>query len=558
MVENSSNSQNLKSDTLKDDPSRKVKVSLLDNLMNLAGELVLCRNQLLQGIGSTDMKAIEVSGQRIDLITSELQEAIMKTRMQTIAALFDSFNRIVKNLCGRHGKSVELAIQGKEVELDKAILETIETPLNFLVENCVKNGIQKSEKSQIVLKAFHDAGQVNIVVSHDGSGTLEEIPLNVTSAIEDLGGVLEIDSANGKTDIQIKLPLTLAIIPSQITSVGDEKYAIPQSNLSELIRIPAAQVKEKIEKVGDAEVVRLRGELLPILNLPEILGVEKSYTDIDGTKQAERRDNLSDRRAKKYTAEGKLLSQDSDDAKDVKDREKTDRRYHGASAINIAVVFAGNFKYGLVIDELHDAEEIVVKPVGRHLKKYKTFAGATIMGDGKVALILDILNLAQIADLTNLSEANQLSKTTMEESKETEPTESLIIFKNKETEFFAAPFGSVERIERLPSSSIEVVSNQKVVQYRGGALPLFELSQIINVDPLPEREQQEVIVFKINGKQFGLMVTPPVDTKEAVMAIDKSTLKQKGVLGSMIIDDHTTLLLDINEVAKQFLNDGEV
>ena len=558
MVENSSNSQNLKSDTLKDDPSRKVKVSLLDNLMNLAGELVLCRNQLLQGIGSTDMKAIEVSGQRIDLITSELQEAIMKTRMQTIAALFDSFSQIIKNLCGRHGKSVELAIQGKEVELDKAILETIETPLNLLVENCIKNGIVKSEKSQIVLKAFHDAGQVNIVVSHDGSGTLEEIPLNVTSAIEDLGGVLEIDSANGKTNIQIKLPLSLAIIPSQITSVGDEKYAIPQSNLSELIRIPAAQVKEKIEKVGDAEVVRLRGELLPILNLPEILGVEKSYTDIDGTKQAERRDNLSDRRAKKYTTEGKLLSQDSDDAKDEQEREKTDRRHHGASAINIAVVFAGNFKYGLVIDELHDAEEIVVKPVGRHLKKYKTFAGATIMGDGKVALILDILNLAQIADLTNLSEANQLSNTTREESKETEPTESLIIFKNKETEFFAAPFGSVERIERLPSSSIEVVSNQKVVQYRGGALPLFELSQIINVDPLPEREQQEVIVFKINGKQFGLMVTPPVDTKEAVMAIDKSTLKQKGVLGSMIIDDHTTLLLDINEVAKQFLNDREV
>ncbi len=587
--------------------SLRVNVGLLDTLMTLAGELVLSRNQLLQGISSSNVKATELSSQRIDMITSELQEAIMRTRMQPIANILNKFTRVVRDMSQQLGKSIELEIEGKEVELDKTILESINDPLTHLVRNSVDHGIEtpmereqigKDGTGKITLKAFHDAGQVNLVISDDGRGldpkkladsaiekglitdaqaaemtdkkkmeiifmpgfsTAKEITDVsgrgvgmdvVVTNIETLGGIIEIDSTTGKgTDIQIKLPLTLAIIPSQITSVGNERYALPQVNLNELLRIPAGQVKEKIEKVGDAAVVRLRGELLPLLNLSEMLGIEKTYTDpTDKTERADRRENLADRRSKNHlTAEDAMA--DSGEESSV-ERDVEDRRYHATSAMNIAVVSAGAFKYGLVVDQLHDSEEIVVKPVGRHLKKCSAYAGATIMGDGKVALILDISNLAQMAELSTVAEAGQNAKAAEEEAAANADRVALLTFKNGEAEHFAAPLSIVERIERIQTSAIEKIGDRKVVQYRGGSLPLFELSQVADVDELPVKDQQEVIVFKVKEKELGLMVTPPVDALEVVLDIDTSTLKQTAISGSMIISDHTTLLVDIFELVK--------
>ncbi|WP_320044109.1 chemotaxis protein CheW [uncultured Desulfobacter sp.] len=588
--------------------SLRVNVGLLDTLMNLAGELVLSRNQLLQGVNSSNVKATELSSQRIDMITSELQEAIMRTRMQPIANILNKFTRVVRDLSHQLGKSIELDIEGKDVELDKTILESINDPLTHLVRNSVDHGIEtpmereqmgKKETGRIVLKAFHDAGQVNIVISDDGRGldpakiassaiekglisesrvaemsdkqkteliflpgfsTAKEVTDVsgrgvgmdvVVTNIEALGGIIELDSTPGQgTDIQIKLPLTLAIIPSQITSVGNERYAVPQVNLNELLRIPASQIKEKIEKVGDADVVRLRGELLPLLNLADMLGIERTFVDPEtGEEHEDRRTSLSDRRSKVLIPE-----EGNDSEKKIEkgtQRAENDRRYHAASAINIAVVSAGAFKYGLVVDQLHDSEEIVVKPVGRHLKKCTAYAGATIMGDGKVALILDISNLAQMAELSAIAEASQnAAKAAEEEEAARADKVALLTFKNSETEHFAAPLSIVERIERIKTSDIEQVGDRKVVQYRGGSLPLYELSQVTNVDQLPERDQQEVIVFKVKDRELGLMVTPPVDAQEVVLNIDTSTLKQPAVSGSMIINNHTTLLVDIFELVK--------
>lgn len=593
--------------TAKPQTSLRVNVGLLDTLMNLAGELVLSRNQLLQGINSSNSKATELSSQRIDMITSELQEAIMRTRMQPIANILNKFTRVVRDLSQQLGKSIELEIEGKDVELDKTILESINDPLTHLVRNSVDHGVElpmereqmgKDATGNITIKAFHDAGQVNIVISDDGRGlnpdklaasAIEKGLLTesdvaemsdkkkmelifmagfstapevtdvsgrgvgmdvVVTNIESLGGIIEIDSIPGKgTDIQIKLPLTLAIIPSQITSVGNERYALPQVNLMELLRIPAGQVKEKIEKVGDAAVVRLRGELLPLLNLSEMLGIEKTYTDpADKTEQEDRRKNLADRRSKEHLTAEDAYSEDTSD--EVVEREVKDRRYHAASAMNIAVVSAGTFKYGLVVDQLHDSEEIVVKPVGRHLKKCTAYAGATIMGDGKVALILDISNLAQMAKLAPISEAGQQAKAAEEEAAAAADKVALLTFKNGEKEHFAAPLSIVERIERIQTSAIEQIGDRKVVQYRGGALPLYELSQVADLASLPDKEQQEVIVFKIKDRELGLMVTPPVDALEVRLDIDTSTLKQKAISGSMIINNHTTLLVDVFELVK--------
>ncbi len=590
--------------------SLRVNVGLLDTLMNLAGELVLSRNQLLQGINSSNSKATELSSQRIDMITSELQEAIMRTRMQPIANILNKFTRVVRDLSQQLGKSIDLVIEGKEVELDKTILESINDPLTHLVRNSVDHGVElptereqmgKEATGKITIKAFHDAGQVNLVISDDGKGLdpnkiavsavekglmteqqvdemsdkqkMELIMLPgfstakeitdvsgrgvgmdvVTTNIENLGGIIELDSTPGEgTDIQIKLPLTLAIIPSQITSVGSERYAVPQVNLNELLRIPAAQVKEKVEMVGDAAVVRLRGELLPLLNLSEMLGIEKKYIDPnEKIELPDRRQSVADRRSKQH-----LLDDDGNiietppPVPDQQEREQTDRRYHAKSAMNIAVVSAGAFKYGLVVDQLHDSEEIVVKPVGRHLKKCTAYAGATIMGDGKVALILDISNLAQMADLSTVSDASQVARAAEEAAQAAKDKAAMLTFKNSETEHFAAPLNIVERIERIQTSTIEQIGDQKVVQYRGGALPLYELSQIADFKPLPEKEQQEVIVFKIKDRELGLMVTPPVDALEVTLDVDESTLKQPSISGSMIINEHTTLLVDIFEMVK--------
>lgn len=589
--------------------SLRVNVGLLDTLMNLAGELVLSRNQLLQGINSSNTKAAELSSQRIDMITSELQEAIMRTRMQPIGNILNKFTRVVRDLSQQLGKTIDLIIEGKDVELDKTILEAINDPLTHLVRNSVDHGIEsaqeraqkgKDPKGRIILKAYHDAGQVNIVISDDGKGLdpdqiavaavekglkteqqvdsltdkqkIELILLPgfstakevtdvsgrgvgmdvVTTNIEALGGIIELDSTpNIGTDIQIKLPLTLAIIPSQITSVGNERYAVPQVNLNELLRIPANQVKEKIERVGDADVVRLRGELLPLLNLAKVLGIQKTYESPDGDELDDRRENLADRRSKHHEIndDGLIVQREAESRGDTA-RNDEDRRYHAKSAINIAVVSAGAFKYGLVVDQLHDSEEIVVKPVGRHLKKCTAYAGATIMGDGKVALILDISNLAQMAELSAVSEASQTIKRAEAAAEAEKDKAALLTFRNGEKEYFAAPLNIVERIERIKTADIELLGDRKVVQYRGGALPLYELSQVTDFEALSTKEQQEVIVFKIKDRELGLMVTPPVDAVEVQLDVDEGTLKQPAISGSMIINDHTTMLVDIFEMIK--------
>ncbi len=595
--------------TTKPQTSLRVNVSLLDTLMNLAGELVLSRNQLLQGINSSNTKAADRSSQRIDMITSELQEAIMRTRMQPIGSILTKFTRIVRDLSQQLGKTIDLVIEGKDVELDKTILESINDPLTHLVRNSVDHGIEmpeireqmgKEPTGKIVLKAYHDAGQVNIVIIDDGKGldpdkmavsavekgllteqqvdemtdkqktelimlpgfsTAKEVTDVsgrgvgmdvVTTNIETLGGIIDLDSKPGKsTTIQIKLPLTLAIIPCQITSMGNERYAVPQVNLNELLRIPASKVKEKIEKVGDADVVRLRGELLPLLDLSKMLGIERTYNDPEKNEAClNRRENIADRRSRQHNINEDGLIVETSGEKEKHQKREEDRRYHAQSAINITVVSAGVFKYGLIVDHLYDSEEIVVKPVGRHLNKCKAYAGATIMGDGKVALILDILNLAQMAELSAIAEAGQIVKEAEDAKEVGKDRAALLIFKNGETEHFAAPLNIVERIERIKTSSIEQLGDRKVVQYRGGALPLYELSQVADFTELPEREQQEVIVFKIKDRELGLMVTPPVDALEVVLDVDEDTLKQQAISGSMIINEHTTLLVDIFEMMK--------
>ncbi|MDX9896916.1 MAG: chemotaxis protein CheA, partial [Desulfofustis sp.] len=387
--------------------SIRVHVSLLDQLMTLAGELVLSRNQLLQTIGGEDFRNMEAVGQRIDLITSELQEAIMLTRMQPIGNVFNKFPRVVRDLSKKLGKKIDLTIIGKDVELDKTIIEAINDPLTHLVRNSVDHGIEmpeerkklgKSESGVVVLKAFHEAGQVVIEIIDDGRGidgdalaasavnkgllTVEQtqamsekekvnliflpgfstakqvtdvsgrgVGMDVVKTnLDQLGGHVDIISEVGQgTTISVKLPLTLAIIPCQIIMTGGERYAIPQVNLEELLRIPAHQVKERIERVGTAEVVRLRGNLLPLIRLADVIGADRTYYDpMEDSFKRDRRKQISDRRSQESPLfRDKDKKQDESAAESKRpSRALSDRRVSPASALNIVVVSTGSIKYG--------------------------------------------------------------------------------------------------------------------------------------------------------------------------------------------------------------------
>jgi two-component system chemotaxis sensor kinase CheA len=548
--------------------SVKVNLKLLDTLMTLAGELVLSRNQLVQSIGSANSRDTELSSQRIDTITSELQEAVMKTRMQPIAKTLNSFSRIVRDRSRALEKQVDLVIDGKDVELDRSILESISDPLIRVVKNAVDHGIEpplertssgKHAKGTIIVKAFHDAGQVHIRISDDGCGMpctqsdrttgldMDEI----TAIIEGLGGVVELSQEKGiGTHVHIKLPLTLAIIPSQITRVGGERYAIPQVNLDELLRIPVDQVKDKIEKVGDSDVVRLRGELLPVIDLAKILGIDKIYTDPEtGRQRKDRRRNIADRRSRQHLNAASAGGDGSPDSNDHRTpRQSGDRRSGKRNAVNIAVVSSGTHRYGLVVDELNDSEEIVVKPVGRYVKTCTAFAGATIMGDGKVALILDINNIAQMAKLAAIAETAKAVEDSRDTANDSEKT-SLLTFKNAENEFVAVPLDNVERIERIETRAIESIGSNRVIQYRGGTLVLTELSQLLGLSPFRTRDTQELIVIRSNDRETGLMVNPPLDTANVYLELDDTAFNRPGVMGSMVIKAHTTLILDPDKLA---------
>ncbi|MCF6185858.1 MAG: chemotaxis protein CheW [Desulfobulbaceae bacterium] len=609
-----------KSTPQKADTSIRVTVSLLDQLMNLAGELVLSRNQLLQTITSGDVRNAETVGQRIDLVTSELQEAIMLTRMQPIGNVFNKFPRVVRDLSKKLGKQMDLTIVGKDVELDKTIIEAINDPLTHLVRNSVDHGIEppderirkgKEARGLIVLKAYHAAGQVVIEISDDGKGLdgnmLAETAINkgmltpeqakamsekertnlillpgfstakkvtdvsgrgvgmdvVKTNLDQLGGSIEIESEVGRgSTISIKLPLTLAIIPCQIVMTGGERYAIPQVNLEELLRIPATKVKERVERVGDAEVVRLRGNLLPLIRLSDVLDIPRTY--YDPTKDElkdDRRKQVADRRSRSTPMFKEDIPQDTpeqDSNRDELERERGERRQSPASALNIVVVSTGAMKYGLIVDRLHDSEEIVIKPLGRHLQQCKGYAGATIMGDGRIALILDVNNLSRMAGLTSLDgtdRAGELADATKNSIIKAKDKQALLTFSSSADEQFAVPLNQVERVEKIKRSDIEEVGGRRVMQYRGGSLPLVSIEEVAMVKPLSDQDNLLVIVFNLSGKDIGLLAIGPIDAIEVSSDIDDVTLKQTGIMGSAIIAGHTTMLVDIFEIV-QTINPG--
>jgi two-component system chemotaxis sensor kinase CheA len=477
----------------------------------------------------------------------------MKTRMQPIGNVWSKLPRIVRDLGVACNRQVRLEMEGAETELDKTLLEAVKDPLTHLVRNAVDHGIETAEdriaagkpaEGVLTLRAFHESGQVNIEIRDDGQGidparvgakalerglvTRDQLAVMSTAEIvnmiflpgfstaaavtnvsgrgvgmdvvrtniEKIGGAVDVASVPGKgSTIRIKIPLTLAIIPAVTFQCAGERYAIPQVALVELVSLDAEEAQKGIEWVSEAPVYRLRGRLLPLVYLDAVLGLSAE----DGSRQA--RESLS-----------------------------------------LVVLQADGRQFGLIVDRVLDSEEIVVKPLGRQLKGIGIYSGATITGDGAVALILDVLNVGLQSGVLSASRdrafADSSAVTAVEER------ESLLLVGVGEDRRMSIPLGLVTRLEEFPVTAIERVGSREVVQYRGQILPLIRLANHLGNYAEPDRERVQVVVHAEGGRSVGLLVEAIHDiTEESVTG--RSDLDGSGLLGSAIIDERVTEMLDV-------------
>jgi two-component system chemotaxis sensor kinase CheA len=592
------------------DETLRVNVELLETLMNLAGELVLSRNQLRAAVDQNNTQALTTANQRINQVTSELQDVIMQTRLQPIGTVFSKFPRVVRDMSITLGKDIQVDIQGKDVALDKSLIEGLSDPLTHMVRNAVDHGIEsaeerlragKKQRGSLRIEARHEAGHVVVEIEDDGKGidprrvaqaaiskrlvTSEKIlamsdrdklsliflpGLSTVQKVSDIsgrgvgmdvvktnldriGGKVEITSEIGKgTLFSIKLPLTLAIIPSLIVSVEEERFAIPQINIEELLHLRAEDVKRRIEVVGSSEVLLLRDRILPLVRFDQVLGITPTYMDpATGHREIDRRVNLADRRSPRHGLTGDDgTPQAGASEADIAMRRRTDgRRQSAASSIEIAIVTTGTMSYGLVVGEFHDTEEIVVKPLGRQFKSLREYAGATILGDGMVALILDIPGLAMKAELTSLSGTTRAADLAQEAERERlQDSHALLLFHNAPDEVCALPLESVQRLERITPLQLEQAGGRRTMQYRGVSLPLVTLSDAARVKYIDEATELAVLVCNVHGRDVGLLGTRPVDVIETRALIDQATHRQTGIAGSAIINERTTLIVDLFEL----------
>ncbi len=550
----------------------RLSVELVDRLMMLAGELVLVRNQHQQLSEQAEDPQQRSIAQRLNVVTSDLQEAIMLTRMQPVGNLFGKFPRIVRDLGRKLEKKIEIEIVGSEVELDKTILENLSDPLTHLIRNCCDHGLEppsdraaldKPTTGRIDLRAYHEGGQINIMIRDDGRGidpervkakalennlrTRDEIEAMsekevvsmillpgfstatqvtdvsgrgvgmdvVKSSIEKLGGSMEIDSTVGQgTTILLRLPLTLAIISCLIVKVGEERFAIPQVNLEEVVALYDEEEQGEIELAHDQEVYRLRDKLLPLVRLDEVLNRDKPLGDVD--------------------------------------RAEIVRRYHGTERtpetttkreIVFAVVKVGGERMGLIVDDILGTEEIVVKPLHRVLRRLVCFSGGTIMGDGRVALILDMEGLARHAGVSfdKAGDGDLAGKYHGGD----EETQTVLLFRYGPKELFAVALPMVRRIETITVDQIEQIGEQEFITIDGVSTFVLRLDRVLTVSACSEQKEMFLLLPRHIKRPIGLLMSEIIDSEETSIHLNRESYLQDGLLGTAILREHMTLFPDM-------------
>jgi two-component system chemotaxis sensor kinase CheA len=528
-------------------PTLRVHVDTLERLMTMVSELVLTRNQLLEIMRRSDNPELNAPFQRLSNITGELQEGVMKTRMQPIGNAWAKLPRIVRDLSAELGKKIDLIMQGDDTELDRQLLEYVKDPLTHMVRNSADHGIEtpderralgKSETGTIRLSAFHEGGHVIIEISDDGRGLngprirakavrlglVSEVDASklsdsqsfrfvfapgfttateitsvsgrgvgmdvVKNNIDQIGGTIDITSVSGKgTTLRIKIPLTLAIVSALIVDANGERFAIPQIAVVELVNVHG-DAEYKIERIKEATVLRLREQLLPVVHLSTLLKLPET--------QVAREDQF------------------------------------------VVVMQVGSRRYGVAVDQVLHTEEIVVKPISAMLRGITLFSGNTILGDGSVIMIIDPNGVAGAIGVS--SDTTTPHEPAVERADEDpDASVSLLVFRAGSGEPKAVPISLVTRIEEIDARRIELSNGRHVVQYRESLMPLLPINENVRVR---SEGMQPLLVFIDKDRSMGLVVDEIVDIINDRLDI-KVGSRTPGVLGSAIIDGHATEIIDI-------------
>jgi two-component system, chemotaxis family, sensor kinase CheA len=523
----------------------RVNVELLENLMTMVSELVLTRNQLLQILRSQKDSEFGAPLQRLSHVTTELQEGVMKTRMQPIGNAWAKLPRIVRDLSRELGKKIDLRMLGADTELDRQVLELIKDPLTHMVRNSADHGIElpaerlakgKAETGVITLDAFHEGGHIIIEIGDDGHGldverikrkavsiglateaelaTMSEQQIQqfilkpgfstatkVTSVsgrgvgmdvvrtnIEKIGGTMEMKSQSGKGSVfTIKIPLTLAIVSALIVECAGERFAIPQLSVVELVRA-AANTENTIERINATPVLRLRNRLLPLVSLQSLLNLGK--------------------------------------------REGEGETY-------IVVTQVGTYTFGIIVDRVFDTEEIVVKPVAPILRDISMFSGNTILGDGSVIMILDPNGIAAATGEITASEQSHRNEA-MARAGVRESRTALLLFRAGEGGQKAVPLALIARLEEIDVRQVEQSNGKPLVQYRGKLMPLVSTDSSYK---MRSEGRQPILVFADHDRSMGLAVDEIVDIVEEHLTVEL-TADRPGLIGSAIVAGKATEIID--------------
>ncbi|MBC7765093.1 MAG: chemotaxis protein CheW [Hyphomonadaceae bacterium] len=547
----------------KAEDSIRVHVSVLNDLLNMASEMVLGRNQLLRTLEDyrKNISGLSPILQNIDRLTSSMQEKIMQTRMQPVSNVFNKFPRIIRDLAKSLKKEIELVMEGEEVELDKSVIEALTDPLTHLVRNAADHGLETSEErtkfgknrvGNIKLKAFHEGGYVIIDVIDDGHGMeVENIAQKayekglvskedvsrmtdmeilrlifkpgfstasqvsdisgrgvgmdvVRTNIEKLGGTVEIYTGlYTGTTIRLILPLTLAIIQSLIVETKGQKFAVPQVNLKEIVRIKQGDKGRKLEFIHDAEVLRLRGSLLPIIHLKNILELNH------------------------------------------------DTHHHLAEdeVTRILVLQMGARSFGLVVDSILASEETLVKPLPTFLKSCDCYAGVTIMGDGKTAMILDIDGLIRLSELKFGDDGDFADNGKATDGEKLLELQNLLLFKCTGNETYAVDLSMISRVEEIDVSEIDKVGKNEYIKFRGDSLRVIHMESYLSVNAsVSQATKKYVLIPKLVRYPIGIIVEKVIDNVNINLTLNTEDVKHRGVLGSTIYDNRMIVLINLYEL----------
>jgi two-component system, chemotaxis family, sensor kinase CheA len=528
--------------------SIRVNVDTLEHLMTMVSELVLTRNQLLEISRRNEDTEFKVPLQRLSNVTAELQEGVMKTRMQPIGNAWQKLPRIVRDLSSELHKQIELEMHGADTELDRQVLDLIKDPLTHMVRNSADHGLEtpaeraaagKPEQGTIRLSAYHEGGHIIICIADNGrglnterikakalqNGLVSETELEkmteaqihkfifapgfstaaaVTSVsgrgvgmdvvrtnIDQIGGTIDIKSVAGEgSSVTIKIPLTLAIVSALIVEAGGDRFAIPQLSVVELVRA-RANSEHRIERIKDTAVLRLRNKLLPLMHLKKLLKID------DGS------------------------SSDPENG-------------------FIVVTQVGSQTFGIVVDGVFHTEEIVVKPMSTKLRHIDMFSGNTILGDGAVIMIIDPNGIAKALGASGNAGHEIADENAAHRAGGAEQLTSLLVFRAGSDQPKAVPLGLVTRLEEIAAEKIELSNGRSMVQYREQLMPLVQMSGV-NVRT---SGSQPILVFADDGRSMGLVVDEIIDIVEERLHIEVAG-SSEGILGSAVIKGQATEVIDV-------------